>query len=451
LKIPEYANKKIVAALTVAALTAALSCVPRTPKRPPVRRPAPVVSDSLTVFFTGATLGRLKPCGCSGGQLGGLERRPAVFDNVPVEKRMLIDTGSFIETDSEQDLIKFDIIIESLSLLDYQAVNLSERDFEMVRNRGLLGHPGVRFISAYGTGDEVPVGFQNRYLLGAEHVTISVLTFDVDRAPLEQISEGFVRPEEGDKTVNILIVNRCDENVISSITSLGIVDCIVCPSEAEEPMISGSPNKRPLVFSVGRYGRYISSLKIEKARVRDRFNFEFTAIPVVEELAKDPGLVDLYKGYQQMVKDSNLLEKHPRYVFSDGLAYVGSQACKDCHQSEYDKWKQTGHGRAYATLEKVGSQFDPECVACHVVGLDYQSGFVSLDETPEKKDVGCENCHGPGSRHVKTFSAADITGPQSTCLDCHTPEHSGEYAGNERVFQQKIIHWTEPNSPGNVK
>lgn len=442
---------RIVNALALMVLTATLSCAPSTPRRAPVRQKAPAATDSLSVFFTGSSLGKLKPCGCSGGQLGGLERRPVVFDSVPAEKRMLIDTGSLVETNGDQDLIKFDIIVEALSLLHYHVVNLTEADLEIARNRGLLGHPGVRFVSPYGTGDETAVGFQNRYLLNGEYVTISVLTFDVDTSPLEQIKKGFVPPEQGDKTVNILIVNRCGEDVISSIAALGVVDCVVCPSEAEEPLVIGNPNRRPLVFSVGRYGRYICRLKIEKARVRDRFKFQFTPERVEEALKPDPTLAELYKGYQQIVRESNLLEKHPRYPLDDGLKYVGSESCKACHESAYEKWQGTGHAHAYATLERVGSQFDPECIACHVVGLDHDSGFVSEQDTPEMKNVGCENCHGPGSEHVKTPDATYTTGPKSTCLDCHTPEHSGEYAGNERFFQQEIIHWTEPNSPGNVK
>ena len=44
--------------------------------------------------------------------------------------------------------------------------------------------------------------------------------------------------------------------------------------------------------------------------------------------------------------------------------------------------------------------FDPECVVCHSVGFEYQSGFVDEKKTPLLKHVGCENCHGPGSGHV---------------------------------------------------
>jgi hypothetical protein len=374
-----------------------------------------------------------------------------VFDSVAPDKRMLVDTGLFVESDRDQDLIKFDIIVEALNLLDYHAVNLTEDDFETACNRGSLAHPGIRFISPYGAGDEAAVGIQNSYLLNGENVSISVVTFDIDRSSLELIRESFIPPQQGEKTVNILIVNRCDENTISSIAEMDIVDCIVCPSEAEEPMIIDGPYRRPLVFSVGRYGRYITEIKIEKARVRDRLKFQFQKIPVKEELKKSPFLVELYEGYKQIVRDSNLLEKHPRYPLPEGLEFVGSESCRSCHQSEYDKWHETKHAQAYATLEKHGYQYDPECVVCHVVGLDYESGFVSERRTPELKNVDCENCHGPGSEHVKNPIQAKTKGPKATCLDCHTPEHSGEYAGNEKVFRQKIIHWTEQNASGDVR
>ena len=172
--------------------------------------------------------------------------------------------------------------------------------------------------------------------------------------------------------------------------------------------------------------------------MRDRLKFQFTKIRVSEDLKPDATLKELYKGYQEIVRANKLLEKHPRYPLDDGLKYVGSKSCKACHESVYDKWRKTGHAKAYATLEEKGSQFDPECIACHVIGLDYDSGFVSEQQTLQMKNV-------------KTPIQAKTKGPKSTCLDCHTPEHSGEYAGNEQVFRQKIIHWTEPNAPGDVK
>jgi len=83
--------------------------------------------------------------------------------------------------------------------------------------------------------------------------------------------------------------------------------------------------------------------------------------------------------------------------------------------------------------------------------MDYESGFVSEQKTGHLKNVGCENCHGPGSEHIMTAGQTELTEPKSACIDCHTPEHSGDYAGNESSFQKKIVHWREPKPLAPVK
>ena len=143
---------------------------------------------------------------------------------------------------------------------------------------------------------------------------------------------------------------------------------------------------------------------------------------------------------------------HRAAVTETNLEYTGSKSCRQsCHEYEYDKWSQLSHANAYATLEQVGSLLDPECVSCHVVGMEYESGFVSEQKSSHMKNVGCENCHGPGSEHIIAEGYTALTGPKSGCIDCHTPEHSGKYAGNEGDFLEEIVHWREPSTGGSVK
>ena len=450
LEIFSRTKERLVGVLFLTGLMLVTSCVPdRQPKPPatPVQQ-----TEVFTIFLTGYELGALKPCGCSGGQLGGLDRRWAVLNSVPRQRRLIVDTGSLVESDSEQDLIKFSILIQAFRLLDYNLVNLTKKDFEIAHNLGLLGNPIVGVISPYGTGEKMAGAFRNQYLLNGKYITISVLTFDVETSPIEWIREVF-RRELDQQSVNILIMNRCDDAIISSIAEIGIVDCLVCPSDSDEPRllanrldeprVIGEPNERPLVFSVGRFGRYVCRLDIKAAEAEDRLDLDFHAIAVGEDLKQGPELVRLYEDYQQLVKEANLLEEYPRFVLPNGLKYVGSESCKFCHPYEYQKWSQKSHARAYATLEKIGSQYDPECVICHVVGMEYESGFISEEKTSHLKDVGCENCHGPGSEHIRMPATAKTTQPKSSCLDCHTPETSGEYAGNEQLYLEKIVHWKQ--------
>jgi hypothetical protein len=455
LKILSKAKKKVAGALFLTGLTIGTSCVLTKPTPVPEREKERSGVDALTVFLTGNVLGELKPCGCSGGQLGGLDRRSAVLNSVPRHKRLVVDTGSFVKSDGEQDLIKYNIIIQALEQLDYDLVNLSEEDIEIGRSLGVLDGVESVFnvVSSAGAAERnIPSRFAAELSLKGKTVLVTVATFNAKSVPIEQVRELFATPS-GVQTLNILILNHCDPGIIESIAEkVPLVDCLVCPTESDEPMVIGDPNKRPLAFSVGRFGRYICRLQVTApARAGGRLNLTFHAVAVEENLPQDGSLVRLYQDYQQIVRDRNLLEKHPRFGLPNGLQYVGSRSCKPCHTYEYEKWSGNAHGRAFATLERVGSQFDPECVVCHVVGMDYESGFISQEQTGHLKNVGCENCHGPGSEHVKTAGTTELAEPKSACIDCHTPEHSGDYAGNERSFLEKIVHWREPNAASDVK
>ena len=436
-------------------LAAGISCMMKTPKKATNYEQERAKADQFTIFLTGNELGALKPCGCSGGQLGGLDRRPAILNTVNEQRRVIIDTGSFVKSDDEQDLIKYNIIVEALHQLNYDLVNLNEKDIETGRNIGILDSLKSTFnvISSHDVPDmNVPAKFTRKFTLKGRTVLLTVAVFDPESTPVEQIEELFT-PPSGVPTLNILILNHIDADTLESIAKAApFVDCVVCPSESDEPAVITEAGERPLAFSVGRFGRYICELNVTApARLGQPLRLAFKALLVEESLPKQESLVRLYGDYQQIVKDRNLLEKHPRFTLPDGLEYTGSKSCQPCHGDEYDKWDSGPHAKAYSTLEQVGSQADPECVICHVVGMDYESGFISRQETGQLAGVGCENCHGPGSKHILTAGETELTGPKSTCLDCHTPEQSGDYAGNEDVFMEKIKHWKEPNAAGNVK
>jgi len=406
----------------------------------------------LTVFLTGNELGELQPCGCSGGQLGGLGRRSTVLNSVPASKRLIIDTGSFVEGDSEQDLIKFNIIIQAFNLLDYDLVNLNKKDAEIAEGLGLLDSIGSVFnVISFQSGAEagIPTKFTKQLSLKERNVTVTVAAFDAESAPIAQVRKLFASPSNL-QTVNILILSRCNTAIIGSIAKVETVDCLVCPAESDEPEIISDPNQRPLVISVGRYGKYVGKLEVSFTETSHR-KFSFSAIPVTEDLLQESSLVELYRTYQQLVKVENLLEKQPRFALPNGLEFVGSKSCKLCHEYEYEKWSSKAHAHAYTTLERVGSQYDPECVVCHVVGMEYESGFGSEDKTAHLKNVGCENCHGPGSEHIRTLGEAKTSEPKSDCTDCHTVENSPNYERNEQLYFEKIIHWREPNAASNVK
>ncbi len=424
----------------------------------------------ITIFLTGNELGALQPCGCSSGQLGGLDRRDAVLNTVSPENRLILDTGSLVDEPTAQNLIKFNIIVQAFSQLGYDVVNLTEQDIHIARQAGLLDVLGDAFsvITADDSEDAMlPTKFTRSFTLDGNTVDITVAAIDTE-AQISQLPDLFASSHgEGPSSrINVLISNSAPAPVLISSLSLdkqpqdrtGGVDLLIAPPQSDEPMLVSDANGGPLVVSAGRLGKYVAEIRV----VLPGPQLTFSVVAVTEDLPQNQALVDLYKDYQRLLKEANLLEKYPRFILPDNLQYVGSKSCKLCHDYEYEKWQESSqvfipsllkqpspnsrHADAFATLVEVGSDYDPECVICHVVGMQFQSGFITPEKTPDLKDVGCENCHGPGSEHLSSLGAVETSGPMSTCTDCHTTEHSPEYASHEDQYFEKIIHWRQPVS-----
>lgn len=120
---------------------------------------------------------------------------------------------------------------------------------------------------------------------------------------------------------------------------------------------------------------------------------------------------------------------HSAHPASRGPLYVGSEACKGCHEKEYTHFvTYAKKSRSYTSIERVKKGLTAEelkgCYYCHSTGYGRPGGFVSVEKTPELRNAGCEVCHGPGEFHVKTRSRKDIKGRLTLkdCEVCHTPE-----------------------------
>lgn len=441
------------AAVSVCVLAAGLSC--------PARQGGPSSAaagsgDESAVFLTGSELGSLRPCGCSGGQLGGIEKRSAIFNSVPASRRLVVETGSLVPSEREQDLMKFRIFFEALRLLQYDAVHLTGSDYETANHLGLLADAQpFQVLQAGEKGQSVM--YAKRITVGGRDITVNVISFNSPAAVLWP--PPFVMDPPAGPMLNIMILDYDPGPLVEGVPKEFLMrswaprgaECVICPSQSDEPQLLSKPGKGPLVCTVGRFGRYVCRLGITVEAGTGRLVVGFESVPVQAKLPDDPALVRLYRQYQQLVAQSSLLESYPRVPPADKLAFAGSASCRSCHVPQYEKWTTVGHAYALASLQKVGSDRDPECVVCHVVGLESEGGFVTERETPALAGVGCESCHGPGSAHVLDPKQKTVGQPRTTCAKCHTPERSAGFAGHEEEYMKKIIHWREPAAVGNVK
>jgi len=174
--------------------------------------------------------------------------------------------------------------------------------------------------------------------------------------------------------------------------------------------------------------------------------FLYDLVQVRESAGVDRGVADRLLAYYQKVNEHNreaFKDKKPTPVGPGESSYVGIDQCTTCHQEERAFWDKTAHARAYATLEVGHKQFNLDCVSCHVTGYE-QPGGSTVTHVQGLTSVQCENCHGPGSRHVenpvdeKLIVAAPTA---SLCPTCHHPPHVHEDWSAD-------LAWTKIVGPG---
>jgi peroxiredoxin len=94
----------------------------------------------------------------------------------------------------------------------------------------------------------------------------------------------------------------------------------------------------------------------------------------------------------------------PRDLLPTSAAWVGSDACRSCHEHEYAVWSSSAHARSIESLRKERKDAETDCLRCHVTGHGRPGGFPDGGRVRANEDlarVGCESCHGPGGEHIK--------------------------------------------------
>jgi hypothetical protein len=122
--------------------------------------------------------------------------------------------------------------------------------------------------------------------------------------------------------------------------------------------------------------------------------------------------------------------------------YVGSEVCSDCHDEEFENYSQfskkahSGDSVRIMAGDLTKSELE-ECYACHTTGYGQPGGFVSLEETPEMANAGCETCHGPGSAHVDSMGDKEFIKYEldiEDCTHCHNSERVDAFDFKPMLF-----------------
>jgi len=175
---------------------------------------------------------------------------------------------------------------------------------------------------------------------------------------------------------------------------------------------------------------------------KDGSFFRYRVFEIRDTLAAPDAVKQQFLAYYKKVDETNrtlFASRTPPPVEPGGDSYVGVDACAGCHPAPKAVWDKTAHATAYASLANQFKEFNLDCVSCHVTGYEMPGGS-SVTHVDKLKNVQCEVCHGPSSKHVDDPTHVKVPVPKpgtNRCLDCHHPPHVHTFDANLKI--QEIL------------
>lgn len=442
----------------------------------------------VALLISGRQDGYLEPCGCAGfhRMKGGLTRRHSLFRDLDAKGWPVVgmDCGGLVKGAGRQAELKFHLSVDAMQKMGYSAIGLGRSDLHLFPDELLskvASSPGAPSpllsanVAVYGfdagmTADHRIVE-AGGLRIGITSVLGTAWQKEINTPEIEMAD-----PQAKLQEVLPKLKDRCDLLVLLAHATVEESKAYAAAFPEFQIVVTAGGNPQPpktmeilpggtRFIEVGEKGMDAIVLGVYESG-----KIEYERVPLDSRFADSPDMKAYMRQYQQQLKRDGLeglgyrqpLPPHPQ---SKELGkFVGSKKCKDCHEPSYDVWKKSGHAKAWKTLVEleVPRNYDPECISCHVIGwhpteyFPYESGFLSEEETPQLLDVGCENCHGPGEKHVEAEMGADaelqkklqlalrVTKEQAQndknrwCLNCHDLDNSPDF--NFEEYWPKVEH-----------
>lgn len=436
----------------------------------------PAAGSAWVVLLAAGDLrGEIKPCGCSPeGQMGGLPRRLtylAQWMEKQGEPPLLIDLGNNFPEPSEQGRLKTPLIQNLLARYAPSAIlpgpnelamglNTLNKRLPYLLSNSQKGKTFPRFFTVKRLG--IRIGLYGYLSPKAVYQGAGMgIALQPAARPLFRLLEDTMKSQRHQQAV---LLFRGDDTELAALAATGLFAAIVVGNPFSDEMNQVTVRKvvgltLPQVPTKGQGLLRISLQPAGQARGGLSANRPARVDWLKGNYEDHPLAVRALKDYDEQVKKlffarMTTLEKQRKTT-----PFVGAEACKSCHQPAFAVWEKTRHAGAIKTLVKVGKQFDPECLACHVVGLE-KGGYLSQEITPTLASVQCENCHGAGKEHsakpqAKLIPPLGRAGPQGRdgngnltltmarpgepiCRTCHVGSHSPAF--DFKIYWPKILH-----------
>ena len=451
----------------------------------------------FVLCLTGRQNGYIEPCGCTGlaNQKGGLARRDTFYKQLAARgwPMVKLDVGNLIRRFGVQPALKFQATADALKKQKYDAVCFGPDDLRLSL--------GDLIASVAPEKDDDPSMF---VCANANLVDINAKFRVIEIAQQRIGVTGFIGKQEQKKIQNaevelsdpteslkpvlaelkkqkcdvlVLLAHASTKETIEVSKALKEFNIAVTAGGADEPALQPRRIKeiKTILVEVGGKGMYVGVIGFFKKETPTK-----TLARPTEILYERVVLDDRYEDSKRMLEILHSYQKQLETMGLDGLGlrpvvhpsgnkFVGSETCGDCHTKAYEKWLDTPHSHATKSIaepterSEIKRHHDPECLSCHVTGwspqdyFPYHSGYTDLVKSADKHANGCENCHGPGSKHVAAeLGDIEVTEQQrkqlqlsmrvafdeQKCMTCHDLDNSPQFHvdGEPEKYWKKIAH-----------
>lgn len=396
-------------------------------------------AEPEVVLLGGDALGMLAPCGCTEPMSGGIRRRATAIRQLWAQGRTtFLENGGLVAHPGRQSELKAETLAQTLGALGVSAINLGASDAalgsgELLAIDRLSGHKVISGSLSPSPTNPIArqiehgpfliggVTFEGRRvgsILRETPVEVGAAVTDlIDRAAASRLAPILMLQGNRLQAIQLardfpalrLIEYRSAGSPPQEIEWVGDT-ALATPADQEKHVVR-------LEFSNGKFSGY-------------------SAIDLSPVYKDDAAARRFYRAYLARVGAEKLLEAVPRRATE---RFAGTRVCGNCHEQASLVWKGSKHAHALGDLEKEGHDRDPDCVGCHVVGLESKYGYLSRRSTPKFANVGCESCHGPGLRHALDPKRVRLgLAGEKSCSPCHDLEHSPGF--NFATFWPRIRH-----------
>ena len=370
----------------------------------------------------------------------------------------VVDSGDFFGMSGEQDSLKSAFMVEAMDKLGYDVATIGEREFNFGQQFLLdtFKKTKIDLVCANIVYANTKKPFVKPYVI-RKAGTVRIAFFGLMGSELKWRTlpgeQELVVLDPIETAKKLIPEMRKKADVIVLLSHLGLTDGQKLTLEAPgiDAMVFGHlvglskqvvSTQNVINVRGGERGQYIPQihLVVEDGKISSYDGDVVTLddkIPADEVMGR---LVDTFSdNLNKRFADKNKANVTDREGQTNqnaaGDHYLGEKNCRRCHEVEYQMYTKQAHAHAFATLENNQRDATPECLPCHVVGMNQPGGFISKPSTPDLVNVQCENCHGMGTKHPEPGA---IAGPD-VCITCHTHEQSPNFNYDEAVA--KIVHW----------